>query len=131
MADGEEEHVIPNRAEIQEKVTQNSIEWVELDDKERIAKQAIKAIVTRKKELNDFILEGLAILNEKSMRLTRGGHLKFMTSTSYSPLKKNDIFNILNKELNDEDRARGIMDKLYDKDLRESRVEAKLKRTKK
>lgn len=124
------EPTVSNREEVIDQLKQNSLEWVDLDDKEKTAKDALKAIAGRKKELNESILAGLDKIESTEIVLKRGGKLKFSTTTTYAPLKKEDIFNTLKTELDDETRATQIIDKLYDKDGKESKKITTLKRTK-
>lgn len=124
------EPTVSNREEVIDQLKQNSLEWVDLDDKEKTAKDALKAIGGRKKELNESILAGLEKIESTEIVLKRGGKLKFSTTTTYAPLKKEDIFNTLKSELDDETRATQIIDKLYDKEGKESKKITTLKRTK-
>ncbi len=121
---------VSNQEEIIAILKQNSVEWVDLDDKEKTAKDALKAISGRKKELNDSIMQGLDQIDKQEVLLKRGGKLKFCTTTTFAPLKKEDIFNALKTELDDEARARTIMDKLYDREARDSKKVTTLKRLK-
>lgn len=117
-----------NNEEIVQQLTRNSREWVDLDDKEKEAKEVIKAINTRKKELNDSIILALDSIHKNEVQF-RGGKLKYSATTSFAPLKKEDIFTAIKTEIQDEHRARTIVDKLYDKQNREAKKTVTLRRT--
>ena len=119
-----------NSEEIVQQLTRNSREWVELDDKEKEAKEVIKAISSRKKELNESILVALDSIQKSEVKLgVRGGKLKYSATTSFAPLKKEDIFNGIKEEIDDEAKARTIVDRLYDKQNRDSKKVVTIKRT--
>ena len=122
--------IVTNKEEITDKLKQNSIEWIQQDEKEKEAKATLKEIAIRKKELNDVIMQGLDQINLPHLDLRSGGKLKFCTTTTFAPLKKEDIFNTIKTELNDETRARMIMDKLYDREGREAKKVTTLKKLK-
>ena len=122
---------VSNQTEIVEALRTNAKEWVTLDEKEKLAKATLKAVAERKKELGDAILQGLEVIEQPGLKLKTGGRLKYTERTVYAPLKKEDLFSTLKDELKDEDKAREIVDKAYDKERREGKKVVTLTRTKK
>ena len=118
-----------NGDEVIQQLKRNAIDWVELDKAEQKAKQTLKEVSVRKKELSSAILTGLEAVDTSEIHLQSGGKLKCSTTTTYAPLKKEDVFEKLRTELQDDSRAQQITDKLYDKDSRSKKETVTLKRT--
>ena len=109
----------------------NSLQWVSLDEKEREHKRQIREINDTKKTLSETILKGLAAVDKTEICFTnQTGKLKSSETTVYAPIKKEHIFNTLRNELRDEDRARDLVEKLYDRAGRQEKKIVTLRRTK-
>ena len=124
------ENTVSNHAEVIDALKINAKEWVKLDSQEREAKAVLKAVLERKKELSDAILQGMEVVEVPGLKLSIGGQLKYTERTVYAPIKKEDLFATLKEELKDEDRAREIVDKAYDKERRDGKKVVSLQRTK-
>lgn len=126
-----EEIVLPPNPEVIAQLRVNTREWIELDDKERDAKQVLKVVADRKKELGGCIVDGLKDARLDEVRLMSGGRLKYCETSTYAPLKRETVFSNLLEELNDEQKAKTLTEKLWSKDCRECKKVISLKRTKK
>ena len=117
---GIENERVTNQSEIVEQLKVNFLQWVTLDKREREAKRQIREINDAKKGLSETILKGLAAVDKTEICFTnQAGKLKSSETTVYAPIKKEHIFNTLRNELRDEDRARDLVEKLYDRAGRE------------
>ncbi len=121
---------VTNQSEIVDQLKINSLQWVTLDEKEREHKRQIREINDTKKSLSETILKGLAAVDKTEICFTnQSGKLKSSETTVYAPIKKEHIFNTLRNELRDEDRARDLVEKLYDRAGRQEKKIVTLKRT--
>jgi hypothetical protein len=101
--------------------------WVTLDDEERQARIVLREIATKKKALNKSIIKGLEVVDVPHISFLRGGVLRPCERMTYAPLNKEEIIITIRTEVGDEAKADSIIDKLYNKHLRESKKTVALK----
>ena len=105
--------------------------WIEIDDKEKELKSQIKVLTTKKKELTDGILKEMEKNEIDNLQISTGGKLKYSVSQVAGPLKKEHILNVINEEVKDQEMAKELITKIYNKDEREVVTKVSLKRTNK
>ena len=110
-----------NETEVVDQLKENARLWVTLDDEERRARSILKDIVQRKKSLNGSIIQGLEVVDEPHISFQRGGVLRPCERLSYAPLNREEIITTIRTEVEDAQKADAIIDKLYNKELRESK----------
>lgn len=110
-----------NETEVVDQLKENARLWVTLDDEERRARSILKDIVQRKKSLNGSIIQGLEVVDEPHISFQRGGVLRPCERLSYAPLNREEIITTIRTEVEDSQKADAIIDKLYNKELRESK----------
>jgi len=109
--------------EFQEKVQL----WVKLDDALRELRVKSKDITQEKKELEEYILQYLDEIGEKSIGIT-DGNLRKNVSKTKAPLKKENIYNTIKDLTKDETKASTITNQIFENRPLTERVN--LKRTK-
>ena len=117
----EQSHVTSNQTEVVDQLKENARLWVTLDDEERKARAVLKEVAQKKKSLNNSIIQGLEVVDEPHISFQRGGVLRPCERLSYTPLNREEIITTIREEVGDEETADTIIDKLYNKDLRESK----------
>tara|TARA_B100000900_G_C20526914_1_gene694587 strand:- start:352 stop:717 length:366 start_codon:yes stop_codon:yes gene_type:complete len=105
--------------------------WIEIDDKERELKAQIKLLTAKKKELTDGILKEMESNEIDNLQISTGGKLKYSVSQVTTPLKKEHIIGVINEEVKDEEIAKDLITKIYNKEQREKVTKVSLKRTNK
>lgn len=114
-------HMTSNQTEVVDQLKENARLWVTLDDEERKAKLVLREIAQKKKSLNGSIIQGLEVVDEPHISFQRGGVLRPCERLSYTPVNREEIIATIRTEVEDEQKANVIIDKLYNKELRESK----------
>lgn len=105
--------------------------WIEIDDKEKELKSQLKILTSKKKELTDGILKEMESNEIDNLQISTGGKLKYSVSQVTAPLKKEHIIGVINEEVKDEEMAKELITKIYNKEQRERVTKVSLKRTNK
>lgn len=113
------------------RLRENSLEWVESDDRESDLRVQLKHITDRKKILGPIIEADLQKLNKTELTLRRGGKLRFTTTTTTTSVKREDIVSALKSEVADDAKVESIVGAIFDKSSRSGKTVTSLKRTKK
>lgn len=128
MADSQDH--VNSKDEVIDLLKQNARKWVDVDEKERKKKEELKKLKQEKDELSERITTAMTAVQESSMKISTGGFLKCTETTTYAPVNKEKMFHTLIDELKNEEKARDICDRLWDKDSRDVKKTMVLKRTK-
>lgn len=123
-----------NNETVQNKVTpefKNKIlKWVSLDDSIRELRAKTKEITAEKKELEQFILDFLHDVDEKSVAIS-DGKLSRNVSKTKAPLKKETIAKSLNEITKDMNKAQLMTDHILNSRPMVERINLKRTRNRK
>ena len=126
MSDSENEN--NDTVQVSEDFKTNVKEWIEIDNKEKELRPQLKVLTSRKKELTDSIIKEMETNNIGDLNINTGGKLKYKVANVVAPLKKDVVINVINKEVDDEEKASRIITQLYNKENRGMTKRATLKR---
>ena len=126
MSDSENEN--NDTVQVSEDFKTNVKEWIEIDNKEKELRPQLKVLTSRKKELTDSIIKEMETNNIGDLNINTGGKLKYKVANVVAPLKKDVVINVINKEVEDEEKASRIITQLYNKENRGMTKRATLKR---
>lgn len=116
--------------DVQYKVTKNFkndvLRWLEIDDKIREHRKAVKDLNTEKKEFEEQIIQYLTEVDEESVML-KDGILKKSVTKSKEPLKKENIHSALVDITGDANKALMLTDHILKS--RKETEKVSLKRT--
>lgn len=116
--------------DVQYKVTKNFkndvLRWIEIDDKIRKHRKAVKDLNTEKKEFEEQIIQYLTEVDEESVML-KDGFLKKSVTKSKEPLKKENIHSALVDITGDANKALMLTDHILKS--RKETEKVSLKRT--
>ena len=116
--------------DVQYKVTKNFksdvLRWIEIDDKIREHRKAVKDLNTEKKEFEEQIIQYLTDVDEESVML-KDGMLKKSVTKSKEPLKKENIHSALVDITGDASKALMLTDHILKS--RKETEKVSLKRT--
>ena len=126
MSDSENEN--NDTVQVSEDFKTNVKEWIEIDNKEKELRPQLKVLTSRKKELTDSIIKEMGTNNIGDLNINTGGKLKYKVANVVAPLKKDVVINVINKEVEDEEKASRIITQLYNKENRGMTKRATLKR---
>lgn len=112
---------------VSDEFTQKVVAWVKLDDKIRELRAQTKEITQDKKELEEWILDYLDKIGEKSISIG-DGNLRRNISKTKAPLKKENIYTTIKDLTKDENKASLITQQIFENRPLTERIN--LKRTK-
>lgn len=115
------------KKEVSKEFTNKVVQWVKYDNELRQLRAKSKEITTEKKELEEWILNYLEEIGEKSISIG-DGNLRRNVSKTKAPLKKESIYSTIKNLTKDEQKALDITKKIFEDRPLTERVN--LKRTK-
>lgn len=103
--------------EVQQKVTgefsKNVKKWLEIDDTIREIRAKSKELLKEKKSYEEFILNFLESVDEKSVGVPDGGKLTRCVSQTKAPLKKENIQKALLEVTGDNNKAMTMTEHIF------------------
>lgn len=115
------------KKQITKEFTERVKEWVKIDNQIRELRNKSKELTTEKKELEEWILQYLDEIGEKTISIG-DGNLRKNVSKTKAPLKKENIFMTIKDLTKDENKANVITKQIFENRPLTERVN--LKRTK-
>ena len=109
---------VSSKAEVVDQLTENVRTWMDLNEREEKARKELKQAAAEKKVLNNSIIQGLEVVDTPQI-VTRRGRLRPCERVTYRPFSKKEIVSTIRGEIDDVAKADSIIDKLYNKNLRE------------
>jgi hypothetical protein len=103
----------------------------EIDPKMKELRSQMKILTTSYNEIDIQIRNIMKNKKLDNIETTTGNVLKVKKKVSVSPLKQNDIYSALFKELNDEVKAQYLTSKIWDPTIRKKEVKEQLQSYKK
>ena len=115
------------KKEISQEFTKKVVGWVKLDNQIRELRAKSKEITAEKKELEEWILNYLDKIGEKTISIG-DGNLRRNVSKTKAPIKKENIFSTIKDLTKDENKASLITQQIFENRPMTERIN--LKRTK-
>lgn len=115
------------KKQVSKEFQQKVVAWVKLDNQLREIRSKSKEITTEKKDLEEWILQYLDEIGEKSISIG-DGNLRKNVSKTKAPLKKENIYATIKDLTKDENKANLITKQIFENRPMSERVN--LKRTK-
>lgn len=115
------------KKQVSKEFQQKVVAWVKLDNQLREIRAKSKEITTEKKDLEEWILQYLDEIGEKSISIG-DGNLRKNVSKTKAPLKKENIYATIKDLTKDENKANMITKQIFENRPMSERVN--LKRTK-
>lgn len=115
------------KKEISQEFTKKVVGWVKLDNQIRELRAKSKEITAEKKELEEWILNYLDKIGEKTISIG-DGNLRRNVSKTKAPIKKENIYSTIKDLTKDENKASLITQQIFENRPMTERIN--LKRTK-
>ena len=125
--DDKKEKTNEEKKQVSKEFTDKVVQWVKYDNNLRQLRAKSKEITTEKKDLEEWILNYLEEIGEKSISIG-DGNLRRNVSKTKGPLKKDTIFTTIKNLTKDDQKALEITKKIFEDRPLTERIN--LKRTK-